>query len=73
MFSNRFAAIGDFFNVVRERFAALRDRVPDFGPWSPSRALAFASILFMLSIIGRDLIGPTPANSSVARLPERPL
>jgi hypothetical protein len=36
-----------------------------------SRALAFASILFMVSIVGRDLIGPTPANSVTS--PERPL
>jgi hypothetical protein len=73
VFTNRFAALGGFFIVARERIAALRDRMPDFGPWSLSRALAFASILFMVSIIGRDLIGPTPANSSVTRLPERPL
>lgn len=73
MFANRFAAISGIFIAFRERCAALRDRMPDFGPWSLSRALAFASILFMVSIIGRDLIGPTPANSSVTRLPERPL
>ena len=73
MFSNRMAAIGGLIIFVRERCAALRDRMPDFGPWPLSRLLAFASILFMASIIGRDLIAPTPANSSVTRLPERPL
>ena len=72
MFTNRFAAISGIFIALRERIAALRDRMPDFGPWSLSRVLAFASILFMVSIVGRDLIGPTPANSSVTRLPERP-
>ena len=63
MFTNRFAALSGFFIVARERIAALRDRMPDFGPWPLSRALAFASILFMVSIVGRDLTGPTPANS----------
>ena len=72
MFTNRFAAISGIFIALRERIAALHDRMPDFGPWSLSRVLAFASILFMVSIVGRDLIGPTPANSSVTRLPERP-
>jgi hypothetical protein len=60
-----FTAIGGACTAVFDRIAALRDRMP-FGSLTLSRALAVASVLFMAGIVVADLIGPTPANSSVA-------
>lgn len=73
MLSKFFAAAGGAFTAVFDRIAGLRDRMP-FGTVTLSRALAVVSVLFMAGIILADLIGPTPANSSVepvsARRPE---
>lgn len=65
----RLRAAVDAARALRERLAAARDRIrPDL---PASTMIAYGAVGVMAAILVHDLLGPTPANSSVTPVPER--
>jgi hypothetical protein len=57
--------------AIRDRLAAVRERLPATPNLPASTMIAYAAVGIMAAILADDLIGPTPANSSVTPVPER--
>ena len=57
--------------ALRDRCAALRDRLPARSNIAGSTAIAYAAVAVMAAILIKDMLGPTPANSSVTPTPDK--
>jgi hypothetical protein len=57
--------------VLHDRAAGLRDRLPGKPDMAGSTVIAYGAVGIMSAILVNDLLGPTPANSSVAPTPEK--
>jgi hypothetical protein len=59
------------FFAVGDRLAGLRDRVPARSDMQPSTLIAYGAVGVMAAFLVNDLLGPTPAASSAAAIPEQ--
>ena len=57
--------------VLHDRAAGLRNRMPGKPDMAGSTVIAYGAVGIMSAILVNDLLGPTPANSSVAPTPEK--
>lgn len=58
------------FYAMRDRIAGLRNRLPGKPKIAGSTVIAYSAVGFMAAILINDLLGPTPANSSVSPTPD---
>jgi hypothetical protein len=59
--------------VLHDRAAGLRNRLPGKPDMAGSTVIAYGAVGIMSAILVNDLLGPTPANSSIAPTPEKRL